>query len=129
MQQRSAPLAGALQGDGRRQRGPGGGVKATVDHPTGSGSDRTIHDGEARACLQINRAGLFARATFQPIHSGGVNEAPTPHQALKGRASSPFQGFLKLKPRLSQGDALSFINPRLRRLKKVTQRRQDRGRG
>ena len=57
---------------------------ATVDHPAGSGSNRTlradtdtnldglkrlaavIHEAGARACLQINHAGRFAHAAAEP---------------------------------------------------------------
>ena len=63
---------------------------ATVDHPTGSGSDRTIradtdanadglaklaetiHAGGARACLQINHAGRFAGAASEPVAPSAV---------------------------------------------------------
>ncbi len=71
---------------------------ATVDHPTGSGSDRTIradtdsnadglaklaetiHDGGARACLQINHAGRFAGAAPEPVAPSAVETfGRTPH--------------------------------------------------
>jgi 2,4-dienoyl-CoA reductase (NADPH2) len=64
---------------------------ATVDHPTGSGSNRTLRadtddnlDGlkqlaatikqeGARACRQINHAGRFAHATKHPVAPSAVN--------------------------------------------------------
>jgi NADPH2 dehydrogenase len=65
---------------------------ATVDHPAGSGSNRTLRadtddnlDGLKRlaaepsnrrgalACLQINHAGRFAHATDQPVAPSAVN--------------------------------------------------------
>jgi NADPH2 dehydrogenase len=63
---------------------------ATIDHPTGSGSDRTLRvdadayiDGLARlastiqkqgalACLQINHAGRFAAAAAEPVAPSAV---------------------------------------------------------
>ena len=63
---------------------------ATVDHPNGSGSNRTlradtddnldglrtlaqtIHEAGARACLQINHAGRFAHAAPEPLAPSAV---------------------------------------------------------
>ena len=74
---------------------------ATVDHPTGSGSNRTLRvdtddnlDGlrqlaatikqeGARACLQINHAGRFAHATEHPVAPSAVNTFGRMPEALK----------------------------------------------
>jgi 2,4-dienoyl-CoA reductase (NADPH2) len=63
---------------------------ATVDHPTGSGSNRTIRadtddnldglkrlaasakEGGALACLQLNHAGRFAGATAEPVAPSAI---------------------------------------------------------
>jgi len=74
---------------------------ATVDHPAGSGSNRTLRadtddnlDGlkqlastikqaGALACLQINHAGRFAHATQQPLAPSAVNTFGRMPQALE----------------------------------------------
>ena len=74
---------------------------ATVDHPTGSGSNRTLRadtddnlDGlkqlaatikqeGARACLQINHAGRFAHATKHPVAPSAVNTFGRMPEALE----------------------------------------------
>ncbi|BBO69688.1 hypothetical protein DSCA_36180 [Desulfosarcina alkanivorans] len=74
---------------------------ATVDHPTGSGSNRTLRadtddnlDGlkqladtikqaGALACLQINHAGRFAHATDRPVAPSAVNTFGRMPRALK----------------------------------------------
>jgi len=74
---------------------------ATVDHPTGSGSNRTLradtddnldglkqlaatikHEG-ARACLQINHAGRFAHAADLPVAPSAVNTFGRRPEALE----------------------------------------------
>ena len=74
---------------------------ATVDHPTGSGSSRTLRadtddnqDGlrqlaatikqeGARACLQINHAGRFAHATDKPVAPSAVETFGLMPEALE----------------------------------------------
>ena len=77
---------------------------ATVDHPTGSGSNRTLRadtddnlDGlkqlasaikqeGALACLQINHAGRFAHATDQPVAPSAVKTFGRMPEALEKNA-------------------------------------------
>jgi len=74
---------------------------ATVDHPTGSGSNRTLRadtDGNlnglrklaaaikqegALACLQVNHAGRFAHATGQPVAPSAVKTFDRMSEALE----------------------------------------------